>query len=193
MKRGPTGAKKGGDDVNRRAVLYTGMRLDGSIADRAGGAGWMAGTGRSPGAGTATPIFTAGWAQWRWGGRTHRQIAEELSPGRWPYPEKESFVLTRRQSGERRPLSTAPRTGRSSGGGREGDIWVCGGAELARRLAAADCIDRYHLSVLPSLLGEGLSLFGGLGVERPLRLVSAERYNGIVDLVYERRGEAALL
>lgn len=60
-------------------------------------------------------------------------------------------------------------------------------------MAAADGIDRYHLSVLPILLGEGLSLFGGLGVERPLRLVSAKRYNGIVDLVYERWGEAAPL
>ena len=50
--------------MERRAVLYTGMRLDGSIADRAGGAGWMAGTGRSPDAGAATPIFTEGWARW---------------------------------------------------------------------------------------------------------------------------------
>ena len=55
-KRGRRHGKTGG--------FYTGMRLDGSIADRAGGADWMAGTGRSPGAGTATPIFTEGWAWW---------------------------------------------------------------------------------------------------------------------------------
>ena len=128
-------------------------------------------------------------------GRTCRQIAEGLSPGRWPYPEKESFVLTRRPSAEREEATfvDGPPERPIERRRRKGDIWVCGGAELARRLAAADGIDRYHLSVLPSMLGEGLSLFGRLGVERPLRLVSAERYNGIVDLVYERRGEAALL
>ena len=129
------------------------------------------------------------------GGRTHRQIAEELSPGRWPYPEKDCFVLTRRPPAERGEATFVddpperPIERRREGGGHLG----LRRAELARRLAAADCIDRYHFSVLPSLLGEWLSLFGGLGVERPLRLVSAGRYNGIVDLVCERRGEAALL
>ncbi len=101
MKRGPTGAQKGGDGVNRRVVLYTGMRLDGSIADRAGGAGWMAGDGSQPGCGGSDPDFYRGVGAVVMGGRTYRQIVEELSPGRWPYPEKECFVLTRRPPAER--------------------------------------------------------------------------------------------
>ncbi|WP_059005282.1 dihydrofolate reductase family protein [Bittarella massiliensis (ex Durand et al. 2017)] len=181
--------------MERRAVLYTGMRLDGSIADRAGGAGWMAGDGSQPGCEGSDPDFYRGVGAVVMGGHTCHQIAEELSPGRWPYPEKERFVLTRRPPAERGEATSVDGLPERliERRRRKGDIWVCGGAELARRLAVADGIDRYHLSVLPSMLGEGLSLFGGLGVERPLRLVSAKRYNGIVDLVYERRGEAALL
>lgn len=183
--------------MNRRVVLYIGMSLDGYIADRAGGVGWMAGDGSQPGCGGSYPDFYRGVGAVVMGGRTYRQIVEELSPGRWPYPGKECFVLTRRPRAaegevtftDEPPARLIQRLRRRG----EGDIWVCGGADLARQLAAADCIDRYCISVLPILLGEGLSLFGGLGVERPLRLVSAERYDGIVDLVYERRGEAALL
>lgn len=174
--------------MERRAVLYTGMRLDGSIADRAGWRGRVAARvrgqrprflqrgGRGGDAGPHLPPNR--------GGALPRAVALSGEGLLRAHPPAKRGEATSVDGPPERPIER--RRG-------EGDIWVCGRAELARRLAAADCIDRYHLSVLPSLLGEGLSLFGGLGVERPLRLVSAGRYNGIVDLVYERRGEAALL
>src|SRR5690606_13257446 len=40
-----------------------------------------------------------------------------------------------------------------------GAIYIHGSAELARRLADADLIDRYNLLVFPVLLGAGKSLF----------------------------------
>ncbi|WP_368041521.1 dihydrofolate reductase family protein [Bittarella massiliensis (ex Durand et al. 2017)] len=178
--------------MKRRVVLYIGMSLDGYIADWTGGVGWMEGDGSQPGSEGSYPEFYRGVGAVVMGGRTYRQIVEELSPGRWPYPGKDCFVLTRRPPAKRgeatfvdEPPARLIQRLRRQG---EGDIWVCGGAEVARQLVAADCVDRYHLSVLPVLLGEGCSLFEGLGVERRLRLVSTGRYNGIADLVYERRG-----
>jgi dihydrofolate reductase len=68
-----------------------------------------------------------------------------------------------------------------------GAIYIHGSAELARRLADEDLIDRYNLLVFPYLLGAGKSVFAS--DERPrrsLRLVTSESYsNGVVKVIYE--------
>ncbi len=68
-----------------------------------------------------------------------------------------------------------------------GAIFLHGSAELARSLADADLVDRYHLLVFPVLLGAGKRLFSGADhEERTLRLRSCQSYqNGILALVYE--------
>ena len=68
-----------------------------------------------------------------------------------------------------------------------GAIFIHGSAELARRLAEADLVDRYHLLVFPYLLGAGKSVFTDRDRDRrPLRLVSSDTYaNGVVKLVYQ--------
>jgi dihydrofolate reductase len=68
-----------------------------------------------------------------------------------------------------------------------GAIYIHGSAELARRLADAGLIDRYHLLVFPYLLGAGKSVFTSDDRDRQsLRLVTSDSYpNGVVKLVYE--------
>ena len=68
-----------------------------------------------------------------------------------------------------------------------GAIFLHGSSELARSLADADLVDRYHLLVFPVLLGAGKRLFSGADhEERTLRLRSCQSYrNGILALVYE--------
>ncbi|GIF71286.1 dihydrofolate reductase family protein [Asanoa siamensis] len=68
-----------------------------------------------------------------------------------------------------------------------GAIFIHGSAEVARRLADADLIDRYHLLVFPVLLGAGRSIFSDTDRDkRMLRLRDSEAYkNGILKLVYE--------
>jgi len=67
-----------------------------------------------------------------------------------------------------------------------GPIFLHGSAELARRLAEADLIDRYQLLVFPVLLGEGKSIFPRHD-QHQQRLVlrdSAAYANGVVKTVY---------
>ncbi|MFC7743596.1 dihydrofolate reductase family protein [Nocardiopsis composta] len=71
--------------------------------------------------------------------------------------------------------------------GEGGAIFIHGSAELARRLAEADLIDRYNLLVFPVLLGAGKSIFSREDRERQnLSLRESESYgNGVVKAVYD--------
>ena len=51
----------------------------------------------------------------------------------------------------------------------------------------ADLIDEYYISVIPTILGSGIRLFGKIPKEIKLELVHTQTYNGITDLVYKRR------
>ncbi|MEX5307356.1 dihydrofolate reductase family protein [Kocuria sp. CPCC 205258] len=69
----------------------------------------------------------------------------------------------------------------------DGTILVHGSATLAKGLAAADLVDRYHLLVFPVLLGAGRRLFDdSTDTFRTLELVEHEAYaNGVLKSVYD--------
>ena len=71
--------------------------------------------------------------------------------------------------------------------GEGGAIFIHGSAELARRLADADLIDRYNLLVFPVLLGAGKSVFSRADRDKQrLRVRDSATYaNGVVKLVYD--------
>lgn len=68
-----------------------------------------------------------------------------------------------------------------------GPIIIHGSATLARGLADADLIDRYHLLVFPLLLGAGKRMFSDTDkAKQMLTLVESESYrNGIQKLIYD--------
>lgn len=68
-----------------------------------------------------------------------------------------------------------------------GAVFIHGSAELGRRLAEADLIDRYNLLIFPVLLGDGKRVFPDVGQdERRLVLRASDSYdNGVVKVVYE--------
>lgn len=68
-----------------------------------------------------------------------------------------------------------------------GPIAVHGSATLARNLADAGLVDRYHLLVFPLLLGAGKRLFSDADQDKTmLRLTESESYgNGIQKQVFE--------
>ena len=68
-----------------------------------------------------------------------------------------------------------------------GNVWICGGASVAGQLLQEGRIDKLWLSIIPTVLGKGVRLFPELPQELPLKLVGTGHWNGIVDLVYEKR------
>lgn len=178
----------------RELVLYIAMSIDGYIADRNGGVDWLAGQdGRSDDMGSY-PVFIQTVDTVIMGYTTYHQIATELFVGGWPYTGMHTYVLTHRKAADEpeitftdEPLPALIRRLKQQAGK---DIWLCGGADLARQCVSAGLIDRYHLTVIPTLLGGGVRLFPEGIPETKLTLLSTFHTNGMTDLVYGRRGKS---
>jgi len=65
------------------------------------------------------------------------------------------------------------------------DIYVDGGAEIANEMLSENLIDEFYISVIPVLLGNGISLFNSSRPQVRLKLISTKSYNkGLVQLHY---------
>jgi dihydrofolate reductase len=177
--------------VMGKIVLYLAMSVDGYLADQRGGVDWLVGDGSEPDAPGSYPVFLDTVDAIVMGWTTYHQLVTELSPDSWPYEGRPCYVVTHRKeenqegiffwNGELTVLVDQLK------GEHEGNVWICGGASVAGQLLKEGRIDRLWLSIIPTVLGKGVRLFPELSQELPLRLVGTERWNGIVDLVYEKR------
>ncbi len=171
-------------------ILYIGMSLDGFIADQNGQVGWMLGHDPSDES-SSYPDFIKDIGTVIMGYNTYHQIVTELSPYEWVYHGLSSYVLTHHdipytdeiQFTKEDIGSLVKRLKQEESKG----IWICGGANIVRQLIQADLIDRYHISVIPTILGGGIRLFDTAENEIKLRLIDTQSYNGITDLIYEHR------
>ena len=177
--------------MKRKIILYIAMSLDGYIADRVGGVDWLAGQDPNDEEAGSYPEFINSVDTVLLGYRTYHQIINELSPKSWVYSGKQSYVFTKRDISDTEDIKFVHEDVCSfvkKLKSREGkDIWVCGGAGIANALIRQNLIDRYHISVVPILIGDGLTLFEKANPKIPLKLIKTEVYNGIIDLVYEGR------
>lgn len=66
------------------------------------------------------------------------------------------------------------------------NVWLVGGAMLAKDFIRLKLVDEIRLSIIPIILGEGKLLFNNLGQEQNLHLKDVTAYrNGMVELHYE--------
>ena len=88
----------------------------------------------------------------------------ELSPDDWVYEELMSYAFTHR------------------------DMEDTENIKFVSQLMRENLIDRFHIAIIPTLLGSGVRLFDTIGAEQKLQMVGIETYNGITELIYEKRG-----
>ena len=68
------------------------------------------------------------------------------------------------------------------------NIWLAGGASLAKDFIRLHLADEIRLSILPIILGDGKPFFDQIGQEQALHLKDVTAYkNGMVELWYEIR------
>lgn len=108
----------------------------------------------------------------------------------FPYSEKEIYIITRTKrpkegnltfySGDLKKLVTnlKNKTGRN--------IFCDGGAEIVNELLKAKLFDELIISIIPTLVGEGIKLFKDDRPEQGLKLLSVKEFDiGLVQLHYK--------
>lgn len=175
----------------RKVSLFIAMSLDGYIAGKDGNINWL--HGQDPDQEDMVSYFEfikdvdtviMGW-------NTYHQIITELSPEEWMYKDLTSYVITHKilpatkniKFENENVCELVKALKRKAGK----DIWICGGASVIHPLIRDNLIDKFHISIIPTILGEGIRLFEITDKEIKLKLMKTQNYNGITDLIYEYR------
>jgi dihydrofolate reductase len=65
--------------------------------------------------------------------------------------------------------------------------WIVGGGELITAFLHHNLIDEMILSIIPTILGEGIPLFPNKPIESNWKLIKTEAFEtGVVNLTYQR-------
>ena len=174
----------------KKISLFIAMSLDGYIADSKGGVDWLAGQGNDNNIDSYSEFVKdidtviMGW-------NTYYQIAAELSPKEWVYNGFTTYVVTHNPKissdkihfTNKNPVELLNKLREENGKG----IWICGGANLIQQLVREDIIDCYYITIVPTILGSGIRLFGNADHEIKMRLLKTQSYNGMTDLIYIKR------
>lgn len=177
----------------RQVILYIAMSLDGYIADQNGSVNWLFGQDDSIENEDTYSEFIKDVDTVLMGWKTYNQVVTELSPDEWVYSGLDTYIFTHRSLEDKddihftdeQPEQLVERLKSDEGK----NIWICGGAEIVNQLLRDDLIDRFHIAVIPVLLGSGTRLFSENQDRKPLRLIATKQYNGICELLYEKRSE----
>lgn len=172
----------------KKVVLYIAMSLDGYIADKEGKVDWLKGQNGNEDMIDTYSDFIKEVDTVVMGWNTYRQIITELSPNQWVYSDLTTYVITHRQLPstenikfiQENPCDLVKRLKQEQGK----KIWICGGTKIVQALLKEKLIDEYTISVIPTILGAGIRLFGETVKEIELKLLSTFTYNGIVELIY---------
>ncbi len=175
----------------KKVSLFIAMSLDGYIADSKGSVDWLAGQGNEDESIDAYSEFVKEIDTVIMGWNTYHQIVTELSPKEWVYNDLTTYVVTHSLKASsdkirftnKNPVELLKKLREEGGKG----IWICGGANLVRQLVREDMIDCYHITVIPTILGSGIRLFEKADREIKLRLIKAQAYDGMTDLIYIKR------
>jgi dihydrofolate reductase len=67
------------------------------------------------------------------------------------------------------------------------DIWLVGGGKLIDQFIKQNLIDKYIITIMPIILGDGIPLYLNNNPEIKLILVETKMVDGMVELSYVRR------
>ena len=125
------------------------------------------------------------------GSRTYEHALELSKSYGWPYGDLPTIVLTRRRlpiersnielySGDLNKLVNERLKPNYQ------NVWLVGGAMLAKDFIRLKLADEIRISVMPVILGNGTLFFDQIGQEQQLHLKEVISYkSGMVELCYE--------
>jgi dihydrofolate reductase len=186
--------------TDSRVTIHMAASLDGFIARKDGSVDWLETSDEFVGGETMEPGFVEAFLKtidcYIMGSRTYETALSFEAKGLgWPYGDKPTFVLTRRElprirntiefySGDLAQLVN----GRLRPTFRS--IWFVGGGIVSAECLRLGLADEVRYSILPILIGEGIAFFEKLDRDIALHLAEVKAYqSGTVALRYEVRGD----
>jgi dihydrofolate reductase len=181
-----------------RVTIHMAASLDGFIARRDGRVDWLETSDHFAGGDSLTPESVAEFLTtidcYVMGSRTYQTALEFEARGLgWAYGDTPTVVLTRRALSKTRNTVEfySGDLGRLVGERLKPNfrsIWFVGGGEVAAECLRLRLADELRYSIVPMLIGDGISFFEGLDRDVVLHLLEATAYkSGIVALRYEVR------
>lgn len=185
MENGPT-----------RITIHMAASLDGFIARRDGRVDWLETSDTFEPGETMSPESVQAFLEtidcYVMGARTYETaLAFEAKGLGWSYGDKPTYVLTHRTlpkirptvefyAGDLRKLVEEKLTPQFR------SIWFVGGGEVSASCMRLGLANEVRYSIVPIVIGDGLSFFQGLDRDVPLHLLEVKTYrSGIVALRYE--------
>ena len=186
-------------NADSRVTIHMAASLDGFVARKDGRVDWLETADEFVGGDTLDPEFVEAFLKsidcYVMGSRTYETALNFEAKGfGWSYGDKPTFVLTSRD---------LPRT-RETVKFYSGDlvqfvnghlrptfrsIWFVGGGAVSGECLRLGLADEVRYSILPIVIGEGISFFGKLDRDIPFHLAEVKAYkSGMVELCYEVRG-----
>jgi dihydrofolate reductase len=191
------------ENTKSRVTIHMLASLDGFIARKDGSVDWLETSDNFEGGDTMAPEFVEEFLKtidcYVMGSRTYETALDFEAKGLgWSYGATPTFVLTSREL----------RRTRDSVEFYSGDlallvderlkpnfrsIWFVGGGEVAGECLRLGLADEVRYSIMPILIGDGISFFKGLDKDVALHLVEVKAYgSGMVALRHEVRKQASV-
>src|SRR4051812_25429295 len=181
-----------------RITIHMAASLDGFIARRDGRVDWLETSDEFAPGETMDPASVQAFLEtidcYVMGSRTYETaLGFEARGFGWAYGDKPVFVLTARNfpktrdtieffAGDLDQLINQRLKPKYS------SIWVVGGAVVAGETLRRRLADEVRYSILPIVIGQGISFFDALNRDVPLHLLEVKAYkSGMVALRYEVR------
>ncbi len=173
--------------MNPKSILYIAMSLDGYIAKADDNIDFLS-IVEKDGEDYGYTNFVNSVDTVIMGRKTYDKILS-LVP-EFPHKDKETYIITHNDkaslekikfyTGNLKELITTLK------GKVAKDIFIDGGAEIVNELLKDNLIDEFYISIIPILLGNGISLFQNRIPEFKLQLISSKAYEkGLVQLHYK--------
>ena len=177
-------------------TLHMAASLDGFIARKDGTVDWLETSDEFADGDSMEPEFIEAFLQtidcYVMGSHSYETALLFESQGHgWAYGDKPVYVLTTRElprtrntvefiAGELVPLFNAQLRPKHR------NIWVVGGGAVAGECMRLGLADEVRYSILPVLIGDGISFFDKLDHDTALHLVEVKAYKtGMVELYYK--------
>jgi dihydrofolate reductase len=186
------------ENSKSRVTIHMVASLDGFIARKDGSVEWLETSDQFEGGDTMAPEFVDEFLKtidcYVMGSRTYETALDFEAKGLgWSYGAKPTFVLTRRELRKTRDTiefcsGDLTRLVQERLKPNFRSIWFVGGGEVSGECLRLGLADEVRYSIMPVLIGDGISFFEGLDKDVALHLLEVKAYQtGMLVLRYEVR------